>query len=74
MNRKAQQLSEMKNISTHEIKRFYAIGGYDSLHHSEGIVFNYKKKSYKITGSFAVVNQLLGVIKYGRHATENQVS
>jgi hypothetical protein len=67
-------LSEMENISTHEIKRFYAIGGYDSLHHSEGIVFNYKKKSYKITGSFAVVNQLLGVIKYGRHATENQVS
>ena len=67
-------LSELENISTHEIKRFYAIGGYDSLHHSEGIVFDYKKKSYKLTGSFAVVNQLLGAIKYGKYAPENQIS
>lgn len=63
-----------ENVATYDIKRFYAIGGYDSLHHSEGIVFDYKKKSYKLTGSFAVVNQLLGAIKYGRYATQNQIS
>lgn len=67
-------LSEIENAAMYDIKRFYAIGGYDSLHHSEGIVFDYKKKSYKLTGSFAVVNQLLGAIKYGRYATENQIS
>lgn len=60
--------------SNYEVKRFYAIGGFDSVHRSEGIVFNYNKKSYKITGSFAVVNQLLGTIKYGRYATQHQVS
>lgn len=32
----------------------------------EGIIFRYKGESYKFTGSFAPVNQLLGAFKFGR--------
>ena len=32
----------------------------------EGIVFKYNNITYKITGSFAPINQILGIIKYSR--------
>ena len=32
----------------------------------EGIVFIYKGNTYKFTGAFAPVNQILGIFKYGR--------
>jgi hypothetical protein len=32
----------------------------------EGFVFDYDKVTYKLTGNFAPVNQLLGLFKYGR--------
>ena len=40
------------------------MGGFDKLVPSEGIVFIYKGKTYKLTGLFAAVNQLLGLTKY----------
>ena len=33
---------------------------------SEGFVFDYDGQTYKFTGNFAPINQLLGVFKYGR--------
>ena len=33
---------------------------------SEGFVFNYKGNVYKFTGNFAPVNQILGILKFGR--------
>ena len=42
------------------------IGGLDSIYPSEGNVFRYNGKLYKLTGAFAPLNQLLGIIKYGR--------
>ena len=33
---------------------------------SEGFVFSYKGQTYKFTGNFAPMNQLLGLFKYGR--------
>jgi len=45
-----QKLKNVKNIST-------AI---------EGFVFDYNGKTYKFTGNFAPINQLLGLFKYGR--------
>lgn len=33
---------------------------------TEGIVFTYKGNTYKFTGNFAPVNQILGLFKYGR--------
>jgi hypothetical protein len=40
--------------------------GYDIIAPVEGIVFQYKGKLYKLTGSFGPINQLLGVFKFGR--------
>jgi hypothetical protein len=43
-----------------------SLGGFDKLVPSEGIVFYYKGNSYKLTGLFAPVNQLLGIAKYSK--------
>ena len=47
-----------------ELRRLEAIGGFDAVVPSEGIVFQYKGKTYKLTGAFAPINQILGTIKY----------
>ena len=44
-----------------ELKRLNAIGGFDKIVPSEGIVFTYNGHIMKLTGSFASVNQLLGI-------------
>jgi hypothetical protein len=49
-----------------ELKRLEKIGGIDAVLPTEGIVFKYNGKVYKLTGAFAAINQLLGAIKYGR--------
>lgn len=49
-----------------ELDRLNRIGGMDSIYPTEGIVFRYNGKLYKLTGTFAALNQLLGIIKYGR--------
>ena len=49
-----------------ELARLDRIGGFDSIYPTEGIVFRYNGKLYKLTGTFAALNQLLGIIKYGR--------
>ena len=49
------------------IKNFIEdLGGFEKLVPTEGIVFRYNGKLYKLTGTFAALNQLLGIIKYGR--------
>jgi hypothetical protein len=40
--------------------------GIENVVPSEGIVFMYKGKPYKYTGAFAPVNQILGMMKFGR--------
>lgn len=32
----------------------------------EGIVFEYKEKFYKLTGKFAAINQIMGIMRYGK--------
>ena len=49
-----------------ELERLDRIGGIESIVPTEGIVFVYKGKTYKLTGTFAAINQLMGIIKYGR--------
>ena len=49
-----------------ELARLDRIGGIESIFPTEGIVFKYKGKIYKLTGTFAAINQLLGIIKFGR--------
>jgi len=47
-----------------ELRRLDAIGGFDAVVPSEGIVFQHNGKTYKLTGAFAPINQILGTIKY----------
>jgi len=44
-----------------ELKRLQSIGGPDKIVPNEGIVFQYKGNTFKLTGTFASVNQLLGI-------------
>jgi hypothetical protein len=55
----------LKKLET-QLKRIERIGGFDSIVPIEGIVFTYGGNTYKLTGSFAPVNQILGVLKYAR--------
>ena len=50
----------------HELRRIQRLGGFDAIVPSEGIVFTYGGNTYKLTGAFAPVNQILGVLKYAR--------
>jgi len=49
-----------------ELKRIDKLGGFDAIVPSEGVVFTYGGNTYKLTGAFAPVNQILGVLKYAR--------
>jgi hypothetical protein len=50
----------------HELGRIEKLGGFDAIVPSEGVVFTYQGNTYKMTGAFAPVNQILGVLKYAR--------
>jgi len=44
-----------------ELGRLNSIGGTKKIVPNEGIVFDYKGKTFKLTGTFASVNQILGI-------------
>ena len=44
-----------------ELRRLQAIGGPDKIVPNEGIVFTYQGKTFKLTGAFASLNQILGI-------------
>jgi hypothetical protein len=44
-----------------ELQRLNSLGGIDRIVASEGLVFFYNGKTYKLTGTFAPLNQLLGI-------------
>jgi hypothetical protein len=44
-----------------ELERLKSIGGRDKIVPNEGIVFLYKGGTYKLTGTFAPLNQILGL-------------
>jgi hypothetical protein len=58
-------LSQIEKVAS-ELERLQRIGGIESIIPTEGVVFSYKGKMYKLTGTFAAINQLMGIIKYGR--------
>jgi hypothetical protein len=50
----------------YQLKRLTDIGGMEAILPTEGIVFMYNGKLYKLTGSFAPVNNILGMKKYAK--------
>ncbi len=57
-----QQIDKLKI----ELSRLNSLGGFDKIVPNEGIVFVYGGNTYKLTGAFAPLNQILGIFKYGR--------
>lgn len=45
-----------------ELRRLEAIGGVEKIVPIEGIVFSYKGHTMKLSGSFAAINQILGIM------------
>ena len=66
--RELQQSDDVKTLAKLkiELQRIQKMGGFDAIVPSEGIVFVYRGQTFKLTGAFAPVNQILGVLKYSR--------
>jgi hypothetical protein len=60
-----QDINTIKKLE-HELRRIQRLGGFEAIVPSEGVVFVYGGNTYKLTGAFAPVNQILGVLKYAR--------
>jgi hypothetical protein len=57
---------DIKKIETlkHQLDKLNKIGGLKSIVPTEGIVFKYKGNTYKFTGAFAPVNQIVGLLNF----------
>jgi hypothetical protein len=44
-----------------ELSRLNRLGGIERIVANEGLVFFYNGKTYKLTGTFAPLNQILGI-------------
>ena len=64
--KQVKQSKDVKKIQTLKLQldKLEKIGGLSSIVPSEGIVFKYKGKTYKFTGAFAPVNQILGLLNF----------
>lgn len=47
-----------------ELERIKDVGGTEAIVPTEGLVFTYNNKLYKLTGAFAPINQILGYLKF----------
>ena len=56
-------ITKLKQLKR-QIQRFKKAGGFNKIVPSEGIVFDYKGNTYKLTGLFAPINQILGMTKF----------
>ena len=63
--KKGDNLAQIDKVMS-ELERLDRIGGIESIIPTEGVVFIYKGKTMKLTGTYAAINQLMGVIKYAR--------
>ncbi len=49
-----------------QLDKIKRLGGFEKIVPVEGIVFTYGGNTYKLTGAFAPINQILGTLKYSR--------
>jgi hypothetical protein len=52
--------AQIQKLKT-ELQRLNNLGGIDKIVANEGLVFFYNGKTYKLTGTFAPLNQILGI-------------
>lgn len=57
--------NDLKVLKT-QLERLKSAGGINAIVPLEGIAFTYNGKTYKLTGVFAPINQLLGHLKFKR--------
>ena len=57
---------DIKNINKlkAQLEKIQGIGGFKTVVPSEGLVFIYKGKTYKLTGAFAPINQITGMLYF----------
>ena len=53
-----------KKTLKQQLEKLNSIGGLKKIVPVEGIVFKYKGNTYKFTGAFAPVNQILGLVSF----------
>ena len=58
-------ISKMALLKT-QLDKIKRLGGFEKIVPVEGIVFVYGGNTYKLTGAFAPINQILGTLKYSR--------
>ena len=61
--RKGGDLKKLNKL-TKQLNKINAIGGFKTIVPSEGIVFIYKGNTYKLTGAFAPINQITGMMTF----------
>jgi len=62
---KSNDISAIEKMKV-QLNKLNKLGGMDSIMPTEGVVFIFKGKVYKYTGTFAPINQLLGILKYAK--------
>ena len=61
--RGGKDLKKLNTLKT-QLDKLNAIGGFNAIVPSEGIVFKYKGNTYKFTGAFASANQIAGLMSF----------
>ena len=61
--RKGGDLKKLNRMHA-QLAKVQAIGGFNTIIPSEGLVFVYKGNTYKLTGAFAPVNQITGMMAF----------
>ena len=61
--RKGGDLKKLNRMNA-QLAKIQAIGGFKSIVPSEGLVFVYKGNTYKLTGAFAPINQITGMMAF----------
>jgi len=61
--RKGGDLKKLNKVKE-QLNKIKAIGGFKTVVPSEGLVFVYKGKTYKLTGAFAPINQITGLMTF----------
>lgn len=61
--RRGGDLKKLKRVDQ-QLAKIKAIGGWNTIVPSEGLVFIYKGNTYKLTGAFAPINQITGLMNF----------